>query len=294
MIAIILTCISAFLHAGWNFVVKNKAKTLSFYAFSNALCVLILLPAYLMNIDITHALVANTPWLIMGSIIFQIIYLTCLFQAYDKGEMSIIYPLARTLPIPIAFATEWITGSDKSTSSFYLLSLIILCIGSVLLASIKNSSKLGISILFALFAACAISGYSLFDYHILKSFNSQTDFSKIRVCLAYMFILEAGITFGFLLPAIFLKQFRKDLVNDMKCNKTPCFQMSFGMTGAYVLVLIAMTYTQQASLVIAFRQLSIPIGFLLGVLILKESSLRMKWVGMLTICFGLIVLGVNH
>ena len=58
---------------------------------------------------------------------------------------------------------------------------------------------------------------------------------------------------------------------------------------AYVLILLSMNYVTNVSFVQAFRQLSLPIGALLGSLILKEKITRIRWIALLLIMAGLLV-----
>ena len=58
---------------------------------------------------------------------------------------------------------------------------------------------------------------------------------------------------------------------------------------AYALILIAMQYVTNVSYIQAFRQLSLPIGFLAGVLFLHEKSSATKIVGLTLILAGLVI-----
>jgi len=57
---------------------------------------------------------------------------------------------------------------------------------------------------------------------------------------------------------------------------------------AYTLVLIAMGLASNVSYVMAFRQLSIPIGAALGIFVLKEKITVAKVLGVCLICAGLV------
>ncbi|MHC4202768.1 MAG: drug/metabolite transporter, partial [Planctomycetota bacterium] len=56
----------------------------------------------------------------------------------------------------------------------------------------------------------------------------------------------------------------------------------------YGLVLVAMSFVTNASYVVALRQLSIPVGAMLGVMILKEPRYAAKFVGIAVIVAGLV------
>ena len=64
------------------------------------------------------------------------------------------------------------------------------------------------------------------------------------------------------------------------------------MTCTYGLVLIAMALTEEVSYVVALRQLSIPVGVLMGILWLKEPASRAKAIGTLVMLAGLMMVAL--
>jgi drug/metabolite transporter (DMT)-like permease len=61
------------------------------------------------------------------------------------------------------------------------------------------------------------------------------------------------------------------------------------ITATYGLVLVAMAYVSNVSYLMAFRQLSIPIGAGLGILVRKESASSPKLAGIALVVVGLIL-----
>ena len=61
----------------------------------------------------------------------------------------------------------------------------------------------------------------------------------------------------------------------------------------YSLVLIAMSFVKNVSYVVAFRQLSIPIGVILGAVILKERMYPLRVVGTAILFVGLVLVAVG-
>ena len=66
----------------------------------------------------------------------------------------------------------------------------------------------------------------------------------------------------------------------------------FGIYLAYGLVLLAMNYVKNVTYVAAFRQLSIPIGALLGIFFLKEPVYTPKTIGIIFIFIGVILISL--
>ena len=61
----------------------------------------------------------------------------------------------------------------------------------------------------------------------------------------------------------------------------------------YSLVLAAMEFVTNVSYVVAFRQVSIPIGVLLGVTLLREKVRAPRWLGVAVMLTGLILVALG-
>ena len=66
-----------------------------------------------------------------------------------------------------------------------------------------------------------------------------------------------------------------------------------GIYLTYGLVLASMNYVTNVSYVAAFRQLSIPLGALMGIIFLKEPAYRVKIFGVVSIFAGLVMVGLQ-
>jgi uncharacterized membrane protein len=61
----------------------------------------------------------------------------------------------------------------------------------------------------------------------------------------------------------------------------------------YTLVLFAMYLARDVSYIVAFRQLSVPIGAALGVLVLREPLHRPKIIGIAVVTVGLLLVALG-
>lgn len=61
----------------------------------------------------------------------------------------------------------------------------------------------------------------------------------------------------------------------------------------YALVLIAMAFAENVSYVVGFRQLSIPLGAIVGILVLKEPSPVPKLAGVAIMFAGLVLIAMG-
>jgi len=67
----------------------------------------------------------------------------------------------------------------------------------------------------------------------------------------------------------------------------------FAIYLSYGLVLISLAFVQNVSYVVAFRQLSIPLGALLGICVLKEAAHTPKILGVIVMFIGLLLVAVG-
>lgn len=64
-------------------------------------------------------------------------------------------------------------------------------------------------------------------------------------------------------------------------------------SGCYILILLAMGHVTNVSFIQAFRQMSLPLGVLAGIFILKESHAPVKLIGIGLVIAGLVMVSLN-
>ena len=107
-----------------------------------------------------------------------------------------------------------------------------------------------------------------------------------------LFFVEGGLAVGELLVVAFDPEERRIL-------KELAFKSLYpelaGVCGscAYALVMLAMLHVTNVSYLQAFRQMSLPVGFFAGLLILKEKGSAPKYIGMALIFAGLLCVALG-
>lgn len=96
-LAIVLVLIAAVLHAGWNVLLKTSGDTLWTAVRLQAIGTAILLPVGIVAwfASGTPAVPAEAIWLALLSGVLEAVYFVCLSSAYQRGALSLVYPLAR-------------------------------------------------------------------------------------------------------------------------------------------------------------------------------------------------------
>ncbi len=293
--AILLVILSAFMHAGWNIFSKKHSPTAGFFALASWGTVCCFGPVLFLTTDILPLLWSAIWWKLLFAGFFQAVYYLGLAGAYQRGALSIAYPLARAFPLCILVALVYITGQGSSFSVAGLIGLGSIFLGAIVLPmnSFKDFRLINYfnpSCAFALLAACGTAGYSFVDDSIMSIIKvlpgTSFDWARSLMYLVFESACTAVWLHGFLL---FSQASRSTLQREFRVLLKPALQAGLAIGITYGLVLLAMTQAENVSYVVGLRQLSIPIGTFLGILILKEKGSLPRYIGASTLFCGLVL-----
>jgi drug/metabolite transporter (DMT)-like permease len=298
--AAILLIISAFTHAGWNFISKKENPTQAFYLVANTIGVICILPILFYYLGFIHFIPLSVWVIVVLSGFFLAAYLEALAGAYRAGDISIAYPLARSLPVIFVFLLSLITYHSLPPGGWFLVGIILIVAGCIILpwttfGDFHFPNYMNLCCLLAVLAAVGVAAYTIADdlaLRYLRELPGQP-MSPVEGTLVYM-VLE-GISCS-LWQSLFVgvsRRARQSLPEVLKSFKGPATLTGIGIYLTYGIVLISMNYVSNVSYVAAFRQLSIPIGAILGMALLKESRYLPKTIGITAIFIGLILVGVK-
>jgi uncharacterized membrane protein len=200
--AVVLLLIAALTHAGWNFLGKRDHPTLAYFLVANTIgvvCVLPILIYYCSKIPF----IPPTVW--MFSIIsgfFLASYMTALAGAYRVGDMSIAYPLARSLPVIIVTMIIIFLGKGHEIGEWLIVGIVLVVAGCLMLpmkefSDFRLQNYLDLCCLLAVLAAIGISGYTVVDDEALRRLRQLPGkpFDPVNATLVYL-VLE-GICASF-------------------------------------------------------------------------------------------------
>ena len=298
--AAILIFVSVFMHVAWNMLSKSTRPSTAFYIIMNFVGGIIWLPFFIRS----GASFAGLPnWfylLLLGSCLFEVIYMYGLAHGYKHADISLIYPVVRALPVVMLAVITLVFGIGKSFDMLTLAGMVLIAAGCFLMpfASFKNisfRSLNGLALLFIALGAVGTTGYTLCDSQALKIYGQSVGSIPRSATLGYLFLVQMGLTLGEVPLVLFDSGERAAFKKFM--SKEIIYPVIAGVcsSGAYALILFAMQFVTNVSFIQAFRQLSLPLGFVAGVLFLKEKSSSTKITGLLLILTGLIITtGVCH
>ena len=168
-LAIALVLVAAVLHAGWNVLLKTSNDTLGtavrLQAFGTAILVPIGIWAWFAHGR--PAIPAEAIWLAVGSGLLEAVYFVCLASAYRRGDLSLVYPLARgSAPLLAVFVGIGLLG--ERLAPLALAGVASLLLGILLVArpwralraaGAEHRGAIG----FALATGASIAAYSAVD-----------------------------------------------------------------------------------------------------------------------------------
>jgi drug/metabolite transporter (DMT)-like permease len=298
IIAAILLIISAATHAGWNFISKKEHPTQAFYLVANTMGVICVLPI-LFYYGHQINLIPMTVWIYaVMSGFFLAAYLEALAGSYRTGDISIAYPLARALPVLFVFCFTLFSGKGKPLGAWFILGAVLVVGGCIILPmkafrNFQISNYKNLCVVLAVLAAVGISGYTVTDDIALRHLRELAGkpFAPVEGTLIYMVLEGISCSLWQSLFVFLQSRERANFTEVLQNFKRAAATTGIGIYLTYGLVLVSMNFVTNVSYVATFRQLSIPIGALLGMVLLREPRYNPKIIAVAMIFIGLILVG---
>ncbi len=300
LIALLLLLVSAFIHAGWNYIGKKKYPSIAFFFLANLIGMTFVLPVLII-------FWSRVPFILQSVWVFPVMsgfflagYLAALSGDYRAGDMSIAYPLARSLFVIFITLISIIRGKGYEFEWRFVAGIVLVIAGCLLLPikkfhNLSTRNYLNKCCLLAAVASLGISGYTILDHEALGLLrkNPGRHFGIIDGTLIYLALEAVSTSFWKGLFVIFSLRQRRKFIEVIKAYKGAAAITGIAMYLNYGIVLVSMNFVRDVSYVAAFRQLSIPIGAVLGMVFLKEPGYTPKIVGVLVIFSGLFLVGTG-
>jgi drug/metabolite transporter (DMT)-like permease len=287
-IALAIVLASAFLHAGWNYLLKTSERKIVFIWWFLLASVVMYVPVFMYYYP--KITIPPTGWLcIVATGLIHGVYFGCMGGAYQRGDLSLVYPLARgSGPLFVPVLAVILLKEEVAPLGMLGIALIIGGIYCVHLRSFTASAFLepfralkGGASLWALFTGLAIASYSLVD--------------KVGVGLVYppvYIYLLLLITWLVITPWVLIRE-RRWLVSEWRQHTGPIFGVGFLSGFTYLMILFALQISK-VSYVAAVREVSIILSAYFGIVWLGESHGRQKLAGAVLITAGVIAIGLSR
>ena len=296
LIAFALIFGSVSLHAAWNLMAKKDHITRPFYMLMTSMEIIMFRHVIFWTpVRYSELPVSFWFWALCSAACDGAIYCTGLLKTYELAEMSVSYPMMRSLPVIFTPIVTTLFGLGHPISLLAGIGMLVVVIGCLMMplakfSDFRFSNYKGKVFFFIILTALGTTGYTISDSLAMGTLAQyQGETSSIMRSMAYYAIR------GFMLPTILLMiclANRKDrrILKDLLRQRTwsPFLAGAFAV-GAYTLVLMAMNHVTNVSYVQVFRQMGLPVGMVAGILFLKERCTLPKFTGVLLILLGLLL-----
>lgn len=300
LIAAVLIIVSAFMHAGWNFISKRRNPSLAFFFVTAVFAALTISPILFIHHGMLGLLPTAVWKLVLATGVAQAIYFFGLAGAYRQGDISLAYPLARALPVLMVAIISLLWGSSGQIGSLALLGMGLITTGCIILP-LSSFQKLRLHnyrdavILMALVAAVGTTGYTLIDDQALRQMRVALPLDNSQITLLFISLQTSSTALMLGLATLFSPVERHQLRQIWQNRSLVLASLVTGLVimATYGLVLAAMAHVTDVSYVAAFRQLSIPIGAILGLTLQQEPRYLPKLIGLAVVSVGLFLVGIG-
>lgn len=261
--AFLLALAAAFVHASWNLLIARERDTHAATAVALLAGCFVLAPAaaILWRVD-----AAALPYA-AASTMLELAYFALLAFAYERDELSAVYPLARgSAPVLVLVASAVALGTLPSALATVG---IVLVAGGVL--AVRGARWRGAGL--ALGVGACLAAYTVIDKQGVRHANPLAYLELVLVLptIVYTFALRER-----LLAAV----------------RTAAPIAGIGTVGAYGLTLAALQLAPAAA-VSAVRESSVVIGVILAALVLNEPVTRSRLIGAIIVAAGVAAIAAG-
>ena len=266
---------AAVMHASWNAIVKvglDRFSSILLLSIAQGGLALCLLPFF------AFPLAAAWPWLIASSLL-HVGYKLFLIRAYQHGDLSQVYPLARgSAPLIVAIVGGVFLGEAMTAGK--TAAVVAIAIGVIVMS--RDGGVLGRlptkALLYALGTACFTAAYTLVDGVGARIAATASGYTL------WMFAIDATC-----MASIAVATRGKHVIRALApAWRSGCIAGGLSL-GSYWIAIWAFTLAPLA-MVAALRETSVLFAMLIGVFLLGERAGLWRWVAALLIVCGVVLM----
>ena len=286
--ALLLLVLAGLLQAVSNVVIKESQRKVAFMAIAGLISLVFYFPLFIWG----HKELSISFWSWVGIIACGAtgtIYYVFVGGAYDRGDLSVIFPVVRGFgPIFILIFALILLKEQISLPGF--LGILIAVFGSYVIhlpsfrfsdLSVPFRAFRSKSFLYSMAAGACTATYSLINKKNVEAVDPLT-----LMYLIFVFMVL------FLFAFIFVRNGSSEIKEEARANKRNLLLIGILTFLGSLLVLFALQISK-VSYLGAARNVSIVFGVLLGTLFLKEGYGRIRLAASLLIFGGVLLISVS-
>nr|WP_255616751.1 DMT family transporter [Microvirga puerhi] len=281
----LLVILASFIHASWNLLVKKAASVGPVFVFASNLIGCVAYAPWVLYLLAQGSIVWTREGIVfvLLSGLIHLAYSLCLQRGYQVADLSVVYPVARgTGPMLSSIGVILILGEAPSRQGLAGLALVVIGIGLIatrgdLSAFRRPGGQAGVR--WGTVTGGLIASYTVIDAYAVKALGIAPVVLDWFSNLLRIFLLVPLIATN---PQGALARMRGYW----------WIAVGVGLLSplSYILVLTALTAGAPLSLVAPMREMSMMVGALMGMLILREVVGPWRLAGCGVLIAGVILL----
>ena len=286
--SLILVLLAAVAHASWNLLLK-RADDPEVFAWCMLVVSAVLLAPLGVALVWSNSVGLTGLWFILATIALHVLYFNFLARSYAKGDLSLVYPVARGMG-PMLVPVLAVVILHETIEPLAIAGIAAIIGGIYTISWWGNFHQVLRSPLlflrssgmrYAVLTGLTIAAYSIVD---------KEGVGHVQPVL-YMYFLSAG-TAVMLAPYILFRKGVAAVTAEWRANALPITVAGLLTFAAYGLVLTAFSLSR-VSYVAPAREVGIVIGVMMGVFLLKEPFGRGRLLGSGFIVGGLVLIALS-
>lgn len=288
--AAILVLLSAAVHVGWNYLTKSSDNPRAFSLLKGTMIGCISLPCLLAMSSFQD--VPREVWYaILASGMIHYVYILSLSTAYETGDISFVYPIARSAPALVPAAAFLILGETVSLQGATGIAIVIAAVAAIQWRRNKGSDSMGIwqslkkkDARWAFATLAAVIAYTLVDKVAMVRLSG---ISSMPPWMRGPFFFMAQGIFCYLIYGVHLMLSGfPEIAVTWKCQWREVVIAAAGTIISYSLILHVMQ-TEPVSYIVTLRQSSVLLAVLTGWIRLKERHIGRRMAAAFAMIAGL-------
>lgn len=298
--AVLLIFASVALHVTWNAISKSVRPTPAFFLLASVVSSITLLPVVFWHHDIALPTLRLVLPALVPTGVFAAFYNVALARAYRGGDLSLVYPLARSLgPVCVALVSVAI-GRGESIGLGCATGIALIALGSAVLP-LRHFDAFRLDryrtppFVWAVVTAAATAGYTLLDDQALRWLRAESaiPLDTAEQSLLYAAMQAWATTLALGLYVIGARRERAEISEAFRTLRRQALVVGIFGYASYILILAAMAFVDDVTYVAAFRQLGIPLAIFVGMALLREPLSAPRVVGGALCTVGLLLIAAG-
>lgn len=281
-----MVVLAAMAHATWNLLAKRAATVGPAFVFAYGLCSMVLYAPWVIWVLVTDGMSWNGPviaCLLIASLL-HLGYNLSLQRGYQVADLSVVYPIARGTGPLLSTTGAFLLLNEPATAGG-IAGMLCVVIGVLLIATqgkltIFRQPQAWIGVRWGVLIGLFIASYTVVDAYGVK---------VLMITPVLFDWFTCTMRTAMMAPHMLRRRARS--WQSMRGHWRLTLAVGFLSPLGYILVLYALRNGAPLSLVAPAREMSMMLGTLAGMFLLRERVGPGRLLGCLAILLGVIVLG---